>query len=106
MLTLVDTNAFPVSAEFFAAARELTRHDFDVTLLEARDRLGGRTWTDIRWGKNLDMGAVDLKLTRLGRLYGKELPPWNVTAAFGRYIVPVKLRLLVPPNVIALELWS
>ena len=34
-------------------------------------------------GKDLDLGALDLKLTRLGRLYGKELPPWHVTAARG-----------------------
>jgi thiol-disulfide isomerase/thioredoxin len=34
-------------------------------------------------GKDLDIGAVDLKLTLLGRLYGNELPPWHVTAARG-----------------------
>ena len=46
------------------AARELTRHNFDVTLLEARDRLGGRTWTDIRWGKSLDMGGTWIHWTQ------------------------------------------
>jgi thiol-disulfide isomerase/thioredoxin len=34
-------------------------------------------------GKDLDLGALDLKLTPLGRLYGKELPPWHVTDARG-----------------------
>jgi monoamine oxidase len=29
-----------------AAARHLARHDTDVLLLEARDRVGGRSWTD------------------------------------------------------------
>jgi thiol-disulfide isomerase/thioredoxin len=34
-------------------------------------------------GKDLYLGALDLKLTPLGRLYGKELPPWRVTGARG-----------------------
>ena len=33
--------------------------------------------------KVLDMGAVDLKLTPIARHYGKEPPPWHVTAARG-----------------------
>lgn len=46
------------------AARELTRHNVDVTVLEARDRLGGRTWTDVRWGKSLDMGGTWIHWTQ------------------------------------------
>jgi thiol-disulfide isomerase/thioredoxin len=34
-------------------------------------------------GKDLDIGAVDLKQTVLARNFGKELPPWHVTAARG-----------------------
>lgn len=41
-----------------AAARELAQRDFEVTLLEARDRIGGRVWTDRSWpGVPLDLGA-------------------------------------------------
>jgi monoamine oxidase len=41
-----------------AAARELAHAGEDVVLLEARDRLGGRTWTDNRLGRPLEMGAM------------------------------------------------
>jgi monoamine oxidase len=41
-----------------AAARELIQHHFDVTILEARDRIGGRVWTDRSWpDAALDLGA-------------------------------------------------
>lgn len=40
-----------------AAARALSAHDVDVTLLEARDRIGGRTWTDYSLGLPFDLGA-------------------------------------------------
>lgn len=41
-----------------AAARELARHHLDVTILEARDRIGGRVWTDRSWpDAALDLGA-------------------------------------------------
>jgi monoamine oxidase len=40
-----------------AAARELVRRDYDVILLEARQRIGGRVWTDTSLGLPLDMGA-------------------------------------------------
>lgn len=39
------------------AARDLKAAGFDVTVLEARDRLGGRTWTDSTLGKPIDLGA-------------------------------------------------
>ena len=39
------------------AARDLSRAGLDVTVLEARDRLGGRTFTDDSSGIPLDMGA-------------------------------------------------
>ncbi len=41
-----------------AAARELAHAGVDVLLLEARSRLGGRTWTDARLGRRLEMGAM------------------------------------------------
>lgn len=40
------------------AARELRHAGLDVLLVEARDRLGGRTWTDHRDGKRLEMGGM------------------------------------------------
>ena len=39
------------------AARELGRAGLEVLTLEARDRVGGRTWTDRRFGMDLEMGA-------------------------------------------------
>ncbi|MHA3684070.1 flavin monoamine oxidase family protein [Leucobacter sp. HY1908] len=39
------------------AARELGQAGLKVLTLEARDRIGGRTWTDYRLGHDLEMGA-------------------------------------------------
>jgi monoamine oxidase len=39
------------------AARLLHDSGFNVTVLEARDRLGGRTWTDDRIGAPVDLGG-------------------------------------------------
>ena len=39
------------------AARELKAQGFGVTVIEARDRLGGRIWTDRSLGTPLDFGA-------------------------------------------------
>src|SRR5215475_8064292 len=39
------------------AARLLHDSGFNVTLLEARNRLGGRTWTDNSLGAPLDLGG-------------------------------------------------
>ncbi len=34
-------------------------------------------------GLEMDLGTIDLKATPIAKLYGKELPPWNVTDARG-----------------------
>lgn len=40
-----------------AAARSLVDEGKDVTVVEARDRIGGRVWTDTTFGLPLDLGA-------------------------------------------------
>src|SRR5260370_24228972 len=40
------------------AARELGRAGLDVLVLEARDRVGGRAWTDRRLGHDLELGGA------------------------------------------------
>lgn len=40
-----------------AAARKLIAHHYNVHILEARDRIGGRTWTDDSLGIPFDLGA-------------------------------------------------
>lgn len=40
------------------AARELGNAGFEVLTLEARDRVGGRTWTDHRLGHDLELGGT------------------------------------------------
>lgn len=56
-----DTDVVIVGGGFagVTAARELRQHGVRVTLLEARDRLGGRTWTrDTKLGRELDVGGT------------------------------------------------
>ena len=40
------------------AARELGRAGLDVLVLEARGRVGGRTWTGRRLGRDLELGGT------------------------------------------------
>src|SRR5262245_11948175 len=41
-----------------AAARELCARGFSATVLEARDRIGGRVWTHRGFGVAIDLGAM------------------------------------------------
>src|SRR5699024_10859432 len=54
------TDVIIVGAGFagLTTARELSRQGLDVLVLEARDRIGGRTWTDNRLGQDLEMGGT------------------------------------------------
>ncbi|MBC3190390.1 FAD-dependent oxidoreductase [Pseudonocardia sp. C8] len=45
-------------------ARELGREGLRVVVLEARDRLGGRVWTDRRLGRDLEIGGTWLHWTQ------------------------------------------
>ncbi|RYE38429.1 MAG: FAD-dependent oxidoreductase, partial [Hyphomicrobiales bacterium] len=40
------------------AARDLSRTGLRVVVLEARERLGGRVWTDHRLGRDLEIGGT------------------------------------------------
>lgn len=46
------------------SARELSRRGHETVVLEARDRIGGRTWTDERLGRRLEMGGTWLHWTQ------------------------------------------
>ena len=56
----LDCDVVVVGAGFagLVAARELGRAGYDVRVFEARDRLGGRTWTDERLGHRLEIGGT------------------------------------------------
>jgi monoamine oxidase len=76
-----------------AAARALAQAGVTVTVLEARDRLGGRTYTDRRWpGVPADLGASWIHglagnpLTSLAERFGLRLASTNYDArtVFGK----------------------
>jgi len=53
-----------------AAARQLADAGVDVTVLEARDRIGGRMWTDSSLGVPIDLGAAWIQGTKGNPLVG------------------------------------
>src|SRR6476661_1405605 len=55
-----DLDVVIVGAGFagLTAARELTRRGLAVRIVEARDRIGGRTWLDLRLGRDLEIGGT------------------------------------------------
>ena len=64
-----------------SAARSLTDAGWPVRLIEARDRIGGRVYTNRDWGVPLEMGAswihgtTDNPLTELAKKAGAQLVP-------------------------------
>lgn len=78
MAAAVDVDVVVIGAGFagLIAARELAQAGRSVVVLEARDRVGGRTWTEHRLGHDLELGAnwvhwvqphVWAEMTRYGR---------------------------------------
>lgn len=69
------------------AAQDLKTVGFDVTVIEARDRIGGRTLTDNSLGKPLDLGASWIHGTHgnpisdLARRLGTPLHEWDYEKA-------------------------
>lgn len=59
-----------------AAAKALKSGGFEVVVLEARDRIGGRVWTDRRFGAAVELGAGEIHgqegnpLTKLAQQWG------------------------------------
>ena len=94
------------------AARELTRAGLDCMLIEARDRLGGRTWYSDWGGDDIEFGGgwvhwhqphAWAELTRAGQGIGKsdeaEVVSWEVAGE--RRTGPMEVR-----HEIALRAWD
>src|SRR6516162_9731662 len=90
-----DADVVVIGAGFagLVAARELGRAGLGVLVLEARGRVGGRTWTDRRLGHDLELGGTWVhwvqphtwaEMTR----YGREAIVGDVRAAIPRGIDP------------------
>lgn len=80
-MTKYDTDVIVVGGGFagMTAARELTQRGASVVVIEARDRLGGRTWTrESDLGKDLDFGGTWVHWTQP-----------HIWAEIGRYDLPL-----------------
>lgn len=85
-----DSIVIGAGASGLAAARRLASAGQRVTILEARDRIGGRTWTSDELGPPIDLGAswihgtTDNPITQLARDAGLRFIPTNFDA-FGTH---------------------
>ena len=79
-----------------AAAWELNREGVNVTVIEARDRIGGRIHSDQRWGAPVEMGAAWIHgvrgnpVARLARAQGMRLVRTNYDDSITRDTVTGK----------------
>jgi monoamine oxidase len=87
------------------AARELGRSGHRVTVLEARDRIGGRTWTSTFAGKSVEMGGTWIhwqqphlwsEMTRYGLEMTESPAPTNY-----RYVIDGEMRDATPEQFFA-----
>lgn len=62
------------------AAREIQAAGVDVEVFEARDRIGGRAWTEERMGRPLELGAT--------WVHWMQPFVWSEIARYGQEIVP------------------
>ena len=91
-----------------SAARRLQQKGISVVVLEARNRIGGRTWTDDSLGLPLDMGASWIHgvrgnpVTDLAREFGVETA---VTDYDNQIIYDAQGRKLSAAEVEELEAW-
>lgn len=75
------------------AARDLTLDGYDVAVLEARDRIGGRIWTSNELGVPTDLGASwihgfeDNPIARLARRYDIEVLRTDISS-----VTPARYR--------------
>ena len=56
------------------AARDLRAQGFEVVVLEARDRIGGRVWTDRSLGVPVDLGGQWIESALVAFLRRREIP--------------------------------
>jgi monoamine oxidase len=72
-----------------AAAVDLQDAGFNVVVLEARNRIGGRIWTDRRWGFPLDLGASWIHGSATAN------PIWRLRNQYGLSTVPTSRKDLI-----------